>query len=171
VHDIIYPLAFDTLISEEAQRRSVDPSIIRAIIRQESIYDPKIVSPVGAIGLMQIMPATGKEIASDLDEPFVKDSLYSAATNVRYGCFYFRQLLEQFEGNIVLALAAYNGGPHNAKRWFEANRNESFDMFIENISYTETRRYVKKVLSNYWTYNRLAGVRSSLPRAADGSRP
>lgn len=153
---VLYPQAFDSIVQENAALRAVEPTLVTALMRQESMFDPQIKSPVGAVGLMQIMPYTGKEIARDLGEEFVQDSLSSAAVNVRYGTFYVRQLLEQFNGNIVLALASYNGGPHNARKWYDRNKGQDFDLFVENIAFTETRRYVKKVLANYWTYNRLA---------------
>ncbi len=156
VFSVLYPRAFGDLIDRTAARFGLEPNLISAIIRQESIFDPEIVSPAGAIGLMQIMPFTGEDLARMLDEPFAPESLYEPATNVRFGAFYVRSLLERFNGNIVLVLAGYNGGPHNAKRWYEANRGVDFDTFIENISYTETRGYVKRVLANYWTYNRIA---------------
>ncbi|MBD3243052.1 MAG: transglycosylase SLT domain-containing protein [Chitinivibrionales bacterium] len=156
VHAMLYPNAFSELIVQNASVNEVEPTLVSAVIRQESIFDPQIVSPVGAIGLMQIMPTTGEEIARDLGERFVADSLYAAHVNIRYGSYYVKKLLDRFEGNIVLALAGYNGGPHNASRWYERNKDQEFDLFIENIGYTETRGYVKRVLSNYWTYNRLA---------------
>ncbi len=156
VHAMLYPDAFSDVITRSALTHDVEPTLVSAVIRQESIFDPRIVSPVGAIGLMQIMPATGREIARDLGEHFIADSLYVANVNIRYGSYYVKKLLNRFDGNIVLALAGYNGGPHNAARWYERNKGQEFDLFIENIGYTETRGYVKRVLSNYWTYNRLA---------------
>jgi soluble lytic murein transglycosylase len=77
-------------------------------------------------------------------------------TNIRYGTSYLRELLDEFNDNIVLVIAGYNGGPINAKRWFEVNKDQDFDLFIEDIEFTETRTYVKKVLSNYWTYRLLS---------------
>jgi soluble lytic murein transglycosylase len=156
IYTALYPPFYAPILLSEAQRYEVDPSLIWAVMRQESVFDPKIESPAGAIGLMQIMPYTAKEIAQDLNEPYIKDSLYSPLTNLRYGTFYLRQLLKQFDGNLVLALASYNGGPHNAKRWHERNKDSSLDVFIESIEFTETRDYVKKVLANYWTYQAIA---------------
>jgi soluble lytic murein transglycosylase len=127
-------------------------------MRQESIFDDQIVSPAGAVGLMQIMPYTGEEIAGDLKVSFVVDSLYRAETNIRFGTYYLSKLLNQFNGSHVLTLAGYNGGPHNARKWYSRNKDRTFDMFIEDIGYSETRLYVKKVLANYWTYRRLAGL-------------
>ncbi len=155
---MIYPRAFISTIKPLSQRYTVESNLISAIIRQESIFDPKIVSPVGAIGLMQLMPYTAKDIAQGLGVEYMLDSLYYPSTNIHYGTYYVRQLLDKFDDNIVLVLAGYNGGPHNAKRWYERNEDQEFDMFIENISYSETREYVKRVLANYWTYSRLSDI-------------
>jgi len=155
IYSLLYPNSFSEYIISSAKTYDIEPEIISSIIRQESIFDPKIESPVGAIGLMQIMPYTGESIAKDLNEQFVLDSLYSPLTNIRYGTYYIKSLLDQFKGNLVLALAGYNGGPHNAKRWWAQNSDDGFDMFVEDIGFTETRGYVKKVLGNYWTYTQL----------------
>lgn len=161
IYSLLFPGAFSEYIDKAAAENDVEPELVTSIIRQESIFNPKIVSPVGAIGLMQIMPYTGEEIASDLNErdSFTTDSLYNPAINVRYGTFYIKKLLKQFDGNSVLAIAGYNGGPHNAKKWNAQNSDDGFDMFIEDIGFSETRSYVKKVLGNYWTYKELSKFR------------
>jgi soluble lytic murein transglycosylase len=155
VYELMFPRHFDSLIVTHAQKNRLEPWLLSAIIRQESIFNPRIVSPAGAIGLMQIMPATGQTLADTLREPFTADSLYNPANNVRLGALYVRELLDQFEGNIVLALASYNGGPHNAVKWYAINRDDEFDLFVEDLAFSETRGYVKKVLANYWTYSQL----------------
>ncbi len=152
VYSLLYPNSFAEHIKPSAKINNVKPELISSIIRQESIFDPKIVSPVGAIGLMQIMPYTGEEIANDLKETFFLDSLYEPSCNVRYGAYYIKKLITKFKGDYILAIAGYNGGPHNAQKWKTLNKNDEFDMFIEDIGFTETRNYVKKVLGNYWTY-------------------
>ncbi|MBD3322398.1 MAG: transglycosylase SLT domain-containing protein [Chitinivibrionales bacterium] len=91
-----------------------------------------------------------------MKDTFVLDSLYSPSKNIEYGAYYIKKVLDQFDGNIVLALASYNGGPHNAKKWLARNKHQTFDMFVENIGFSETRKYVKRVLANYWTYKKLA---------------
>jgi soluble lytic murein transglycosylase-like protein len=163
LYSLLYPFSFSAMVNTFAAEFDVSPHLVTAIMRQESIFDPRIVSPVGAIGLMQIMPYTGEEIARDLDEQFSADSLYSPALNVRFGAYYISKLLDQFDDNIVLAIAGYNGGPHNAKRWHKQNKDDEFDLFIEDIGYSETRNYVKKVLANYWTYQRLAKIPAFMP--------
>ncbi|MBD3390445.1 MAG: transglycosylase SLT domain-containing protein [Chitinivibrionales bacterium] len=162
LYALMYPSGFAENIRRSAAEFNVTPQLLYAIIRQESIFDPVIVSPAGAVGLMQIMPFTGEEIAAALKDTFTVDLLYDPAINVRYGAYYISKLLKDFDGNMVLAVAGYNGGPHNAKKWFRHNKDDGFDMFVEDIGFTETRRYVKKVLANYWTYEKLAEAVASV---------
>jgi tetratricopeptide (TPR) repeat protein len=149
---ILYPMPFWDIVSREAARNGLDPFLVLAVMRQESIFDPSIVSRAGAVGLMQLMPYTSQAVCKSLGEQFVADSLYTPGTNIRQGTFYLRQLLGQLNGNLVLAIAGYNGGPNRAAEWYSKNRRTTFDLFIEDIGFTETRGYVKKVLANYWTY-------------------
>ncbi len=158
VYSLLYPNSFRTIIEPFADQNEVCPNLISAIMRQESIFDPQIVSPVGAVGLMQIMPYTGKDIALELESEFSVDTLYNAATNIRFGTYYISKLLRQFENDFILAIASYNAGPHNVRKWHKINKNDEFDMFVEDIGFSETRLYVKKVLANYWTYQRLSEI-------------
>jgi soluble lytic murein transglycosylase len=155
LYALLYPLSYNEAICREAAKNKMESSLISGLIRQESIFDSKIVSPVGAVGLMQIMPSTGAGIARNLGEPFAADSLLNPALNIRYGCFYLRRLMDEFDQNVILALAGYNGGPQNVKRWYARNHKRALDIFIEDIGFSETRKYVKLVLANYWTYLRL----------------
>ncbi|MBN1979907.1 MAG: transglycosylase SLT domain-containing protein [Chitinivibrionales bacterium] len=166
IYNILYPYVYFDTIAAYASANSLEPELVYALIRQESIFNPKIVSPAGAIGLMQIMPYTGKEIADDLKEKFSQDSLYKPDCNIRYGTYYLSKLLKIFNGNLVLAIASYNGGPNNARRWHSANSNDSLDLFIEDISFSETRTYVKKVLENLWNYKYLKNFRAAKPSKA-----
>lgn len=162
IYSLLYPKSYMNYIKASAEANGIEPELVSSIIRQESIFNPKIVSPAGAIGLMQIMPYTGEEIAGDLKETFVLDSLYFPSVNVRYGSYYIKKLLDKFKGNLILAVAGYNGGPHNAKKWKAQNSDDGFDMFVEDIGFTETRKYVKKVLGNYWTYKQLKNFSTEL---------
>lgn len=156
VYEVMYPFYYSGIINCEAPRRRLDPSFVLAVIRQESVFNPGVVSSAGAIGLMQIMPVTGAGIARELGELFSADSLSKVSANIRYGTFYLRRLLDQFSGNEVLAIASYNGGPENADEWYARSRDKDFDLFVEDIGFSETRNYVKKVLANYWFYRRLS---------------
>jgi soluble lytic murein transglycosylase len=155
VLSIIYPPFYSETITPNAERFNVDPLFVSAVMRQESIFDYKIVSPAGAVGLMQIMPATGRGIAKEPKENFTEDSLYRYSYNIRFGTFYLRKRLTQFGGDHVLALCSYNAGPNNAIKWRDRNRRSEYDLFVEDIGFFETRGYVKKVMGNYWTYRML----------------
>lgn len=159
VRSVLYPTYFSESIVENARKFGVDPLLVSAVIRQESIFDPEIVSPAGAVGLMQIMPYTGEAIAKKLNEAFSVDSLYNFAYNARFGTFYLRELMDRWkDNNMVLVLASYNAGPHNAQKWYNRGKDLEFDLFVEDIGFTETRGYVKKVMGNYWTYQALSKV-------------
>ncbi len=158
LYKMLYPTPFKSTVISHARTHGVDPLLVYSVMRQESIFDMEIVSPVGAIGLMQLMPYTAKDVAQTLGETqYAVDSLYHGKYNVKFGTYYLGMLLDKYDNNKVLALSAYNAGPGNASRWYNANKGCSFDIFVENISYSETRKYVKKVLANYWTYTRLYG--------------
>jgi soluble lytic murein transglycosylase-like protein/TolA-binding protein len=158
VYSVMYPFYYSDIVNSEAPRRGINPAFVLAVIRQESIFNPAIVSSAGAIGLMQIMPSTGALLARELAEPFSVDTLYRPSANIRYGTLYLRKLLDQFNENEVLALASYNGGPPNAKEWYARNKDKDFDLFVEDIDFSETRNYVKKVLANYWFYRKLSRI-------------
>jgi soluble lytic murein transglycosylase-like protein len=155
VYMLIYPAFYSNFILERANIEAIDPNLVSAVMRQESIFNPGIVSPAGAIGLMQIMPYTAKQLANDLKIPFFVDSLYNPAYNIKLGTYYLKQLLDTFNNNYVMVLSSYNAGPINAKKWYDKNKKEEFDLFVEDIEFTETRGYVKKVMGNYWSYQEL----------------
>nr|AXS01285.1 lytic transglycosylase [uncultured bacterium] len=164
---IMYPPFYSNMIAEHAERFSVDPLFVSSVMRQESIFDKDIVSPAGAIGLMQVMPATGKGIAGELREHFAEDSLYNPDYNIRFGTFYLRKRLNQFNGDKVLTLCSYNAGAHNAAKWQDRGKKSEPDVFVEDIGFLETRGYVKKVMGNYWTYKglvNLPGYKYDLPK-------
>ncbi|MDR2581734.1 MAG: transglycosylase SLT domain-containing protein [Fibromonadaceae bacterium] len=159
VQSVIYPPFYAATISKYAKRFNVDPLFVSAVMRQESIFDSSLVSIAGAIGLMQVMPATGRKIAAELKEKnFATDSLFNTDLSIRYGVYYLRKRMIQFNGDFVLALCAYNAGANNAIKWRDRNRNVDYDIFAENIAFLETRGYVKRVLGNYWTYQRLVST-------------
>ncbi|MDR2578125.1 MAG: transglycosylase SLT domain-containing protein [Chitinispirillales bacterium] len=156
---VMYPPFYAPAIIKYARRFNVDPLFVSALMRQESIFDSSLVSSAGAIGLMQIMPATGRKIATELQERnFATDSLYNTDLSIRFGVHYMRKRLTQFNGNLVLTLCAYNAGANNAIRWRDRSRGVKHDIFVEDVGFLETRIYVKRVLGNYWTYQRLVAT-------------
>jgi soluble lytic murein transglycosylase len=141
----------------------VDPFLVAAIIREESQYDWRAVSRVGAIGLMQVMPATANAVAQQHRLPTLsREDLFDQEINIRIGARYVEQLFTQFAGNVVQTIAAYNAGPIVVGTWAVTNRGRSEDEFVELIQYQETRQYVKRVLRSYKEYLRLAGVQKAV---------
>ncbi|HET8580784.1 MAG TPA: transglycosylase SLT domain-containing protein [Nitrospiraceae bacterium] len=134
----------------------VDPYLVAAIIREESQYDLRAVSRVGAVGLMQVMPATAQAVARGLGVPDVmREELFNQEINIRLGVGYLAQLLQQFSGNVMYAVAAYNAGPAAVSAWILKHGDTKPDEFVELIPYQETRQYVKRVLRSYREYHRL----------------
>jgi soluble lytic murein transglycosylase len=118
-----------------------------ALIRQESAFDAQAGSPAGAMGLMQVMPQTAKQIASTLNQNWHNDNnLLLPELNIRYGSYYFKKLLNQFDGHVLLATAAYNAGANRIKQWRPQKQTLPADIWIETIPYKETRGYVSSVL-------------------------
>lgn len=134
-----------------------DPYLAAAIIREESQYDARAVSRVGAIGLMQLMPSTAQTVAQRNGGAVSRDDLFDYETNIRYGVRYLEQLLGQFSDNLVRAVAAYNAGPPIVTNWIQKFGDKEPDEFVEMIPYQETRQYVRRVLRSYREYRRLGG--------------
>lgn len=155
-----YPLVRPELVWRESQRYNVDPYLVYGIMRQESTYQNAALSPVGAIGLIQVMPATGARVAAMLGEHrYSPGDLEEPTINLRYGIFYLSRLLDRFDGVFPLAVASYNGGPHNVSRWYRPWASGTagkdgipLDVFVETILYDETRDYVKRVSGHYARY-------------------
>ena len=142
-----FPIKYAETIQQNARENNLDPAIVLGLIRRESAFDEKARSPVGARGLMQIMPKTGRQIARSLKEKWRSEVvLFNPEVNVRFGSFYYKQLLERFNGHYALAAAAYNAGPHRVIKWLP-ELPMSADIWIETIPFKETRAYVGAVLT------------------------
>lgn len=154
---VAYPTGLIPIIRTQ-ELNGVSPYLVAAIIREESQYDVRAVSRVGAIGLMQVMPATANAVAQRHHLPAVtREDLFDQDTNIRIGARYVEQLLAQFSGNVIQTIAAYNAGPVVVENWATQHRGRSQDEFVELIPYRETRQYVKRVLRSFREYLRLAG--------------
>jgi len=153
---VAYPTVYLPTIRALSSAR-LDPYLAAAIIREESQYDARAVSRVGAIGLMQLMPATAQSVAQRNGGMVARDDLFDQETNIRYGVRYLEQLLGQFNGNLVHAVAAYNAGPPVVASWIQKFGDKEPDEFVELIPYQETRQYVRRVLRSYREYRRLGG--------------
>jgi soluble lytic murein transglycosylase len=143
-----FPVNYLSQVQNNAYWQSLDPAIIFGLIRQESMLDKYARSAVGARGLMQIMPETGQQIARTLNEPWqAENSLFNPDINIKYGAFYYKQLLNRFGGQFALATAAYNAGPNRVDKWLPNDRSVPADVWIETIPFKETRKYVTSVMS------------------------
>ncbi|MEH6609777.1 MAG: transglycosylase SLT domain-containing protein [Halioglobus sp.] len=143
-----FPLPYQETFDHYSTVQRVPATELMAIARRESAFFPGARSPVGARGLMQIMPATGKQVASSLGRKHSTSALYEVEHNVQLGSAYYRQLLDRFSGNRIFALAAYNAGPHRVDRWKKnSNANVAVEVWVETIPFRETRNYVQAVLS------------------------
>ncbi len=131
----------------------IPPELIWAIMKEESHFNSKALSPVGAMGLMQIIPQTGYEIAQDLNlSTYATEDLLKPLINLRFGSHYLSKLSHQFSGNMIQTIAAYNAGPLAVERWSTQRQNQACDEFIEQIPYKETYNYVMKVMQSFWNY-------------------
>jgi soluble lytic murein transglycosylase len=145
--EIRYPIAFKDLVHEYAARRGLEPAVMFSLIRSESAFNETARSPAGALGLMQVMPATGKLTAKRIGmSGFKTASLLTAEDNVMIGSAYLRDMLDRFDGNLAMAAAAYNAGPHRVKTWRPQQDCIEADIWVDTIPFTETRRYVRNVL-------------------------
>ena len=151
-----YPLTYGDEILACARETGLPASLIAGVIRQESAFDPRATSPVGARGLMQLMPDTAREMARKVGVPYAADRLYDPRTSVHLGAAYLRELLRDFDGNVELALASYNGGPNRIQRlWTESGPNPRLDDFLETLNIDESRNYVKRILVLSDSYRQL----------------
>lgn len=144
-----FPLAYSDIFANAAREHEVSTHLLFAIARQESAFMHDVRSGAGALGLMQLMPATGRETARALGLTVNDQDLLHPETNIRVGSRYLTQLLEDFNGNRALAAAAYNAGPNRVRQWVrQTNANPlPLDAWIETIPFTETRTYVQNVLA------------------------
>jgi soluble lytic murein transglycosylase len=155
--DCVYPRPYSELITRAERERLLPRGLIWAVMRQESGFRPAVRSPVGAIGLLQLMPGTAEKIADELGEKVEAAMLSQAHASVRLGSAYLRKLVDSFQGSVPLALAAYNAGPQAVARWLVGGENLPLDLFVARIPYEETRGYVARVLANQARYAYLEG--------------
>lgn len=153
---IIYPFPFREIVVAEARERGVDPFLAAGLIRQESMFNVAAVSGAGAVGLMQVLPSTGRDLARELGlRGFDDDMLKHAELNAHLGTRYLAEQLEDFDGRLPVVLAAYNAGPHRIGRWSQFPEFADDDQFAERIPFGETRDYVKIVQNNASIYREL----------------
>ncbi|MFX4261345.1 lytic transglycosylase domain-containing protein [Pelotomaculum propionicicum] len=150
-----YPLPYHELTLKYARAYNQDPYLLSAMMKAESSFNPKAVSEKGARGLMQIMPETGQSVASELGyRNFSPDQLFIPDININIGAWYLADLDYEFNGNVILMLAAYNGGRGNVTEWIAADKSGGIKD-IDQIPFPETRHYIQKVLMYQKIYTRL----------------
>ncbi|SMF31127.1 soluble lytic murein transglycosylase [Alteromonadaceae bacterium Bs31] len=158
---IRFPLAYQEEVHLTSSNTKVAPDLIYAVARQESAFAANATSSAGAMGLMQLMPATAKSTAKRNGIKHSKTDLFKPEHNIQLGAHYLSELLEQYQGNRILAAAAYNAGPHRVDRWLGRNPQDvSYDIWIETIPFKETRGYVQNVLA----FSVIYGYRMGKPR-------
>ena len=154
----LYPLHYEQLVEKYAKQHDVDSALIYAMILEESRYHADAISWAGAIGLMQIMPATGRELARKLKIPQFRTSMLKIPeVNIRMGIKYIEELNSMFDSNVMLVSGAYNGGPGRMSRWLETKNIKDIDEFVEKITIRETRLHIKKVINSYDNYVEIYG--------------
>lgn len=161
--EFAYPRAFSEHVEKFTKKFSVPEELVWGIMRAETNYRRDAISPVGALGLMQVMPFTGHKVASLLGEKeFNAQMLLQPETSVKIGSRYLKRLMDRFENAIPLVAAGYNAGPHRVASWLASFGNLETDEFIEHIPFLETRNYVKRVVSNAYIYSQLYGNKKDL---------
>jgi soluble lytic murein transglycosylase len=151
-----YPLAYWELIQQKTQERGLDPHLVLALIRQESLFNARARSPAAALGLMQLIPPTATRVAKQIGLPApTQEKLFDPELNITLGTQYLKDLMERYSNNWFKAIAAYNAGEAAVDRWEREIVTDDIEEFVERIPYVETRGYVKLVLRNHRIYKRL----------------
>jgi soluble lytic murein transglycosylase len=149
----LFPFPFYQTIIDWSHKRKINPLLIASLIRQESRFEPEITSPVGAKGLMQVMPTTGEWVANKI--ALKNYSLNNPNDNVNLGTWYLNYTHETYSNNSLLAVASYNAGPGNVSKWRRIYQVSDPDVFVEKIPFQETKNYIESVFGNYWNYLRI----------------
>ncbi len=153
---VYFPKAYDDVVGPVSEVFNRSRFLILSIMRAESFYNNEARSPVGAVGLMQMMPYTAIKIANLVkDFDFQMSELSRPEVSIGYGAYYIDKLQRYYQENPILAVAAYNAGPKAVNQWIETCRHCTMDEFVESIPYKETRNYVKKVISYFFNYFRV----------------
>ena len=151
-YKLAYPLVYRDVINKYSDKYSQNPYLMLALIREESTFNRHAQSAVGAVGLMQLMPSTASSLG--LGEAQILD-MYNPEVNINLGIKYFSYLKNMFEDSEMLAVLSYNGGPSNVSRWSGKLDELDFNEFVEDIPYSETQNYIKRVFGSYWNYIRI----------------
>ena len=166
--ELLYPIPFRESLLKYAAGRSVDPRFVLAIARQESRFQPDAKSVAAARGMMQFIPATANDTATELKlTKFQQDDLYNADTAILFGAQYLSTLFKQFPDQPQAVAGAYNGGADNLARWIGRSRSNEPDRYVPEIGFSQTKDYVYKVMMNFWNYQRLYNAQLEPVSATD----
>jgi soluble lytic murein transglycosylase len=158
--NFLSPIFHKDILYKYAGEYKIDPLLIAAIIHSESKFNPVATSKKGALGLMQLLPSTGKEIAKELGINILnEDELYEADKNIRIGFYYMAKLYREFNGNLIFALAAYNAGITRAKIWAKDYHGEDEETLISKIPVSETRKFIKNTLHTYRLFKTIQKIK------------
>ncbi len=153
------PLPWEKIVRREAQAQNLPLPLLYAVMFSESFFEPNIISSASAIGLFQVIPPTGKEVADLLNRSdFLVSELLEPEISIKFGAAYLAKLARLFNNNWPLVIAGYNAGPHQVKRWIKNRKTFALDSWIEEIPFNETRHYVKRVLGRWVLYSRELGL-------------
>ena len=157
--EALFPRPYWTDLKKFAVANDLDPYLVASLIRQESEFNPIAVSRANAVGLMQLLPRTGKLVAHQVDlKRYSASQLYTPTVNLQLGTHYFRGMVNQFGGSFEHALAAYNAGADRVEEWMGQGKYRDTAEFVESIPFTETREYVQAIMRNASVYRQLYGT-------------
>jgi soluble lytic murein transglycosylase len=157
--EALFPKPYWTDLKRSSATNGLDPYLVASLIRQESEFNPNAVSRANAVGLMQLLPKTGKAVAKEVKlKRYNASQLYTPAVNMQLGTRYFRGMVDKFGGSFEYALAAYNAGSDRVDEWLAQGKYRDPQEFVESIPFTETREYVQAILRNASVYKQLYGT-------------
>ena len=149
-----YPIKYSGYVEKYAKEMGLDKYLVYAVIKAESNFNEKAVSDKGAIGLMQIIPETGREAAKKIGiENYSDKKLLEPKTNIRIGCYYIAFLMNRYSGDIRTAMSAYNAGYGNVDNWLAREQKDVID--ADNIPFGETKKYIVKIINGYEKYKEI----------------
>ena len=156
--EALFPKAYWVDLKRFSSENELDPYLVASLIRQESEFNPNAISRANAVGLMQLLPVTGKKVAKEVKmHHFSPNQLYTPTVNLQLGTRYFKSMVDKF-GSFEYALAAYNAGSDRVEDWLAQGKYRDPQEFVESIPFTETREYVQAIMRNANVYKQLYGT-------------
>jgi soluble lytic murein transglycosylase len=157
--EALFPKPYWTDLRKYSAQNGLDPYLVASLIRQESEFNPAAISRANAVGLMQLLPITGKAVAKQVKlKGYNASQLYTPAVNLQLGTHYFKSMVDKYDGRLEYALAAYNAGTDHVGEWLGQGNYRDPQEFVESIPFTETREYVQAILRNANVYRQLGAV-------------